>query len=262
MVQDYWYLNEWTVKNNYPLPLILYIIKNIRTKVFIKLDLRQGYDNVRIKKENKWKAAFTIPEGLFEPKNIIFGLKNLPSILQTIMNELLRDLINSRKVEIFIDNVMVGTESKEEHDELVEEILRRMEENDFYVKPENCKQQVRKVDFLGVVIRLEGIRIEEEKVKAVLDQPVSKSIKDIQKFLGLENYYRRFVNFFVKIARPLHKLIRKKQIQEREIRQEKSFEALKEIHNGISHTIFGQKDENGGECIGLCYRRSIVNRVQ
>jgi len=99
MVQDYWYLNEWTVKNNYPLLLISDII-NIRTKMFIKLDLRWRYDNIRIQGENKWKVVFTTPEGLFEPTIMFFELKNSPAILQTIMNELLRDLINSRKVDV------------------------------------------------------------------------------------------------------------------------------------------------------------------
>ena len=127
------------------------------------------------------------------------------------MNELLRNLINIGKVAAFIDDVMVGTESKEEHDELVEEILRRMEENDLYMKLEKCKWKIREVDFLGVVIVPEGIKIEEEKVKAVLDWLVSKLVKDVQKFLKLANYYRRFVMGFAKIARLLHKLTKKKQ---------------------------------------------------
>ena len=80
MVQDYWYLNEWTVKNNYPLPLILDIIKNIGTKkVFTKMNLRWRYNNIRIKKEDKWKAAFTTPEGSFEPTIMFFGLTNSPA---------------------------------------------------------------------------------------------------------------------------------------------------------------------------------------
>ena len=103
MVQDYWYLNKQMVKNNYPLLLISDIIKNIRTKkVFIKLDLRWGYNNVRIKEENKWKVAFTTPEGLFEPTVMFFGLTNSPATFQAIINKLLRDLINTEKVGSFI----------------------------------------------------------------------------------------------------------------------------------------------------------------
>jgi len=140
MVQDYWYLNEWTVKNNYLLPLILDIIKNIGTKkVFTKMDLRWGYNNVRIKEGDKWKVAFTSLEGLFEPTVMFFRLTNSPATFQAMMNKLLRDLINTGKVAVFIDDVIVGTEDEERHDELVAEIIKMLEENDLYVKLEKCK---------------------------------------------------------------------------------------------------------------------------
>jgi len=121
---------------------------------------------------------------------MFFGLTNLPAIFQAIMNELLRDLINTEKVAAFIDNVIVGTEDEEKHNDLVAEIIKRLEENDLYVKPEKCKWKVRKVEFLGVVIGPEGIKMEEEKVKGVLDWPTPKCVKNVQKFLGLVNYYR------------------------------------------------------------------------
>ena len=109
------------------------------------------------------------------------------------MNELLRDLINTGKVAAFIDNVIVGTETEEGHDELVAEVIKRLEKNNLYVKPEKCKWKVREVEFLGVVIGPEGIRMEEVKVKGVLDWLTPKCVKDVQKFLGLANYYRRFI---------------------------------------------------------------------
>jgi len=128
-----------------------------------------------------------------------------------MINELLRDLINTGKIESFIDNMLVETKSKEGHDELVEEILRRIEENDLYMKLEKYKWKVREMNFLGVVIRPERIKMEEEKVKAVLDWLVSKSVKNVKKFLGLSNYYKRFVKEFAKIVRLLHELTRKEQ---------------------------------------------------
>ena len=106
------------------------------------------------------------------------------------MNELLRDLINTGKVAAFIDDVIVRTETEEGHDELVVEIIKRLEENDLYVKLEKCKWKVREVGFLGVVIEPEGIKMEEEKVKGVLDWLTPQCVKDVQKFLGLANYYR------------------------------------------------------------------------
>jgi len=180
MVQDYRYLNEWTIKNNYPLPLISDVLENIRTKkVFTKMDLRWGYNNVRIKEGDEWKAAFTTPEGSFEPTVMFFGLTNSPATFQAMINELLRDLTNTGKVAVFIDDVIVGMETEEGNDELVAEVIKRLEENDLYVKQEKCKWKVREVDFLGVVIGPEGIKMEKEKVKKVLEWPTPKCVKDI-----------------------------------------------------------------------------------
>jgi len=140
MVQDYKYLNEWTVKNNYPLPLISDVLENIGTKkLFTKMDLRWGYNNVRIKEGDEWKAAFTTPEGSFELTVMFFGLTNSPATFQVMMNKLLRDLINTGKVAVFIDDVIVGMETEVGHDELVAEVIKRLEKNDLYVKPEKCK---------------------------------------------------------------------------------------------------------------------------
>jgi len=112
-------------------------LENIGTKkVFTKMDVRWGYNNVRIKEGDEWKAAFTTPEGSFKPMVMFFELKNSPVTFQAMMNKLLRDLINTGKVVAFIDNVIVGTETEEEHDELVAEVIRRLEENNLYVKPE------------------------------------------------------------------------------------------------------------------------------
>jgi len=145
MVQDYKYLNEWTIKNNYPLPLISDVLENIgMKKVFTKMDLRWEYNNVRIKEGDEWKAVFTTPEGSFEPTVMFFGLTNLPATFQAMMNKLLRDLINTGKVAAFINDVIIRMETEEGHDEIVAEVIRRLEENDLYVKPEKCKWKVRK----------------------------------------------------------------------------------------------------------------------
>ena len=210
MVQDYRYLNEWTIKNNYPLSLILDILENIgMKKLFTKMDLRWGYNNMRIKEGDEWKAVFTMPEGSFELTVMFFRLTNSPATFQAMMNELLRDLINTGKMAVFIDDVIVGMETEEGHDELVAEVIKRLEENDLYVKPEKCKWKVKKVEFLGVVIGPEGIKMEKEKVKGVLEWLIPKCVKDIQKFLGLANYYRRFIENFAAIARLLHDLVKK-----------------------------------------------------
>ena len=144
---------------------------------------------MRIKKKNEWKTAFATPEGSFEPMVMFFGLTNSPAMFQTMMNKLLRDLINTEKVAAFINDVIVRMETEERHDKIVVEVIRRLKENNLYVKLEKCKWKVRKVGFLGVVIGPEGIKIEREKVKGVLEWLTSKCVNDVQKFLGLVNYY-------------------------------------------------------------------------
>ena len=127
------------------------------------------------------------------------------------MNKLLRDLINTDKVVAFIDDMIVGIEDEEGHDELVAEIIKRLEENDLYMKPEKYKWKVREVGFLRVVIGPDRIKMEEEKMKGILDWPTLKCVKDVQKFLGLTNYYRQFIEGFTSIARPLHDIVKKDQ---------------------------------------------------
>ena len=158
--------------------------------MFTKMDLCWGYNNVRIKERDEWKAAFSMPEGSFEPTVMFFGLTNSPAMFQAMMNDLLRDLVVEEKVAVFIDDVMIVTETEEGHDEIVEEVLRRLEENDIFVKPEKCVWKVREVGFLGVIIGENGVRMEKEKVQRVIEWPVPKSMKDVQKFLWLANYYR------------------------------------------------------------------------
>ena len=121
-----------------------------------------------------------------------------------MINDLLRDLVVEEKVAVFVDDVMVVTETEKGHDEIVEEVLRRLEENDLFVKPEKCVWKVREVGFLEVIIGEDRVRMEKEKVQGVIEWLVSKSVKDVQKFLGLANYYKQFVKNFAKIARPLH----------------------------------------------------------
>ena len=145
-----------------------------------------------------------------------------------MINELLRDLINTGKVAVFIDNVIVRTEMEEGHNELVAEVIRRLEENNLYVKPEKYKLKVREVGFLGVVIEPDGIKMEEEKVKEVLEWPIPKYVKEVQKFLGLANYYHQFIEGFASVVRPLHDMVKKNKKWDWTERQEKMFRKLKD----------------------------------
>jgi len=147
--------------------------------------------------------------GFFEPTVMFFGMINSPATFQAMMNEILRDLINEGKVAAFVNDILVGTKTEKGHDKIVEEILRRLEENDLYIKPEKCMWKVRKIEFLGVVIGPNRIEMEKEKVDGVLSWPEAKNMKDIMKFLGLVNHYRGFIKVFVQVARPMNILTRK-----------------------------------------------------
>jgi len=142
---------------------------------------------------------------------MFFGMTNSPATFQGMMNEILKDMINERKVAVFMDNVLVRTKTEEGHDEIVEEVLRRLEENNLYVKPEKCAWKVQKVNFLEVVMGQGKIEIKEDKVTKVLNWSVPKTVRDVRKTLDLANYYRQFVKNFAKIARPLNNLTRKKE---------------------------------------------------
>jgi len=147
--------------------------------------------------------------GSFELIVMFFGMTNSPATFQAMMNEIMRDMINEGKVTAFMDDVLVGTETEEEYDEIVEEVLRRLEENNLYVKLKKYTWKVRKIGFLGVVIGPNGIEIEREKVNGVLSWLEPKNVKDVRKFLGLANYYQRFIKDFAQVARLINTLMRK-----------------------------------------------------
>ena len=191
MVMDYHRLNKQTVKNNYPLLLITDLVDSMGNKrVFTEMDLQWGYNNMRIEEGNKWKVAFTIHVGLYKLVVMFFRMTNSPAMFQGMMNKILRDMINKGKVAAFVDNVLIEIETEKGHNELVEEVLKQLEENDLYVKPEKYAWKVQKVNFLGVVMGQGKIEIEKDKVAGVLNWPIPKMVRDVRKFLGLTNYYR------------------------------------------------------------------------
>ena len=174
------------------------------------------------------KTVFSIPESTFEPMVMFFGLTNLLATFQTIMNDLLRDMIEAGNVAVFINDVMVEIEIEKGHNEIVKEVLKRIAENDLFIKPEKHVWKVKEVGFLGVVIGLDRVKMEKEKVQRVVDWPVPRNVKDVQKFLGLANYYRQFVKDFTRVAKPLHEMMRKDVKWNWEEMQQKTFQELKE----------------------------------
>ena len=209
MVVDYRKLNEITVKNRYPLPLTMELVDALqKAKVFTTLDLRWGYHNVRIKEGDEWKAAFRTRQGHFEPTVMTFGLTNAPATFQHMMNDIFKDLIGVYVI-IYLDDLLIFSEDESEHEEHVKEVLRRLRENDLFCKPEKCKFRQREVEYLGLRVSQGCVAMDPAKVQAVLDWPAPRKVKEVQAFIGFANFYRRFIQDFSRVIRPLTRLVKK-----------------------------------------------------
>ena len=136
-------------------------------------------------------------------------------------------MIDQGVVVVYIDDILIFTKTEEEHDKIVEEVLKRLEENDLFLKPEKCVFKEKEIEFLGLYITEEGVKMDEVKVNAITEWPVPKKVKDVQSFLGLANFYWRFIEGFSKIATPLNKLIRENQPWEWMDQQQTAFDTLK-----------------------------------
>jgi hypothetical protein len=189
-VQDYRKLNEQSIKNRYPLPLINELVSKLTgSKYFTKMDIRWGYNNIRMAEGSEALGAFLTNRGLFEPLVMFFGLTNSPATFQTAMETIFRDLINLGKVIVYIDDILVYTESLEEHREIVLEVLRRLRENQFYLKPEKCEFERQRIEYLGLIITPDHIEMDPKKISGVTDWPTPKRKRDVQSFLGFANFY-------------------------------------------------------------------------
>ncbi|GLB35706.1 putative retrotransposable element tf2 155 kda protein type 1-like [Lyophyllum shimeji] len=210
LVQDYRALNAITVKNRYPLPLISELINNLRgARYFTKLDVRWGYNNVRIKEGDEWKAAFRTNRGLFEPLVMFFGLTNSPATFQTMMNDIFRDLIAQGVVCVYLDDILIYTKTLEEHRRITRIVLDRLREHRLFLKPEKCEFERTEIEYLGLIISHGTASMDPVKVAGVAEWPVPKNKKEVQSFLGFTNFYRRFIRDFSHHARPLFDLTAK-----------------------------------------------------
>lgn len=208
---DYRGLNEITIKNRAPLPLIeeqLFLLRN--ATIYTKLDLKAAYNLVRIAEGDKWKTAFGTQLGLYEYLVMPFGLANAPAQFQSLVNTIYRDIIGVYVV-VYLDDFLIFSQSKEEHVEHVREVLRRLKAHRLFAKISKCSFHTDAVEFLGYIIKPTGIEMDQEKVKTIKEWPMPESIHNIQRFLGFANFYRRFVSHFARIARPLTSLVKPKE---------------------------------------------------
>lgn len=203
---DYRGLNDITVKNRYPLPLISSAFELLQgAHIFTKLDLRNAYHLVRIRDGDEWKTAFNTPCGHYEYLVMPFGLTNAPAVFQSMINDVLRDMLNTF-VFVYLDDILIFSQTREEHVDHVRRVLQRLLQHQLFVKAEKCEFHQTTVSFLGLVISPGLIKMDPEKVKAVLNWPVPTDRKQLQRFLGFANFYRRFIRNYSQVAAPLHAL--------------------------------------------------------
>ena len=204
------------------------MIKPKGSKYFTKLDLRWGYNNVRIKEGNEWKAAFITNRGLFEPTVMFFGLQNSPATFQAMMDDYSQEYIDEGWIVIYMDNILIHVQNKEDLQKKMSRVLAKLKEHNLYLKLEKCKFAQEKVEFLGIIITKDMIMMEPLKLASIRDWPVPTTVKQVCSFLGFGNFYHRFIFGFAHIAWPLHNLMRQSKIWEWTTKCQTAFELLKE----------------------------------
>ncbi len=191
------------MKNTYPLPLMSSAFERLQgASFFTKLDIRNTYHLVRIREGDEWKTAFNTPRGHFEYCVLPFGLSNAPVVFQALVNDVLKDTVD-QFIYVYLDDILIFSHSLQEHVQHVRRVLQRLLENGLFVKAEKCFFHAQSVPFLGYVVSAEGVCMDSDKVQAVVNWPTPDSRKALQRFLGVANFYRRFIRNFSQLAAPL-----------------------------------------------------------
>lgn len=224
---DYRSLNDITIKDRYPLPRIDELRDRLSgARFFTKLDLRDGYHLIRIKEGHEWKTAFRTRYGLYEYLVMPFGLTNAPATFQALVNHVLREYLD-RFCTAYLDDILIYSETLEEHKEHVSKVLQKLLEYSLSVKPEKCTFHAQKVKFLGFIIEPGKVVMDPRKVEDILKWPEPRNVKEVQAFLGFANFYRRFIERYSHIADPLIRLTRKDTSFAWKEPQQEAFDQLK-----------------------------------
>jgi hypothetical protein len=233
-VQDYRIINKYTIKDNAPLPNMKEDIAALaNAHIFTTFDIRWGYNNVRIKDGDQWKAAFKTCFGVYEPMVMYFGLTNSPATFQTMMNHIFRPLIDRHAllgttIRVYMDDIIIGTSSSiADHTAAVHDVLDLLAEHDLFVKLSKCRFHVPRVNYLGVILEEGVTRMDPIKIAGIKDWPIPKKVKDVRSFLGFCNFYRSFIRGFAHLARPLNLLTRKDAIWQWGDKEQTAFDTLK-----------------------------------
>jgi hypothetical protein len=229
LVVDYRRINEATIKNHYPLPLMQDTLMNLsRTKWFTKLDIRGAYNLIHMAEGEEWKATFYTRYGLFESLVMPFGLSNAPATFQNFINDVLAPYID-QFCTMYLDDTLIYSDTFEEHQEHVNLVLEAFEKAGLHLKPGKCEFYHQEVKYLHLIICMEGIKMDPEKITAVQDWEAPRNLKDIRVFLGFANFYHRFVQNYSKIIQPLTLLTRKGVTFVWKEEQQKAFDDLKNM---------------------------------
>ena len=223
---DYRALNQVTVKNRYPLPLIHELLDRLQgATIFTKLDLRGAYNLIRIADGHEWKTAFRTRYGLFEYLVMPFGLTNAPATFQAFLNSIFTAELDIFLV-IYLDDLLIFSKSSECHIKHVSIVLQKLLDNSLYLKPEKCSFHADRVEFLGYEISPNGVSMSPSKISSIREWPIPRSIKEVQAFLGFANFYRRFVPKYSHVTNPLTCLLKKDASFSWDKPQTQAFESL------------------------------------
>lgn len=279
-VVDYRALNRITKRNNAPIPRSDEMFDRIGgAKYFSRLDLKTGFHQIRVRNEDIEKTAFNTKYGQFEYLVMPMGACNSPATFQTLMNQIFHDCIDDFMV-VYIDDLLIFSKDRESHYAHLEKVLSRLRDHELYVSPKKCEFMKTEIDFLGLVIGRNGIRVDDRKVEILRTWPRPNSLTDLRSFLGLLQFFRRFIPDFAKVASPLTNLLKKdKGLRFWNESCDEAFETLKTAitnapilvapdwskpfrgHVDASQTAIGgtltQRDENGMDRVISFYSKKL-----
>lgn len=224
---DYRGLNEITIKNKYPIPMIRETLHHLtNARFYTKLDLVAAFNTLRVREGDEWLTAFNTRYGLYESLVMPFGLSNAPSTFQAFINKILNPYLDVF-CTAYIDDILIYSNTLKEHKKHVQIVHELLHANDLHLDVKKCEFAVREVTYLGLIIGEDGVRMDPAKIACIVDWNSPRHIRDVQGFLGFSNFYRRFINDFSSIVVPLVELTKKDTVWDWSSRCETAFQSLK-----------------------------------
>jgi hypothetical protein len=249
---DFRQLNKYTIKNKYPLTQIDDLSDQLRgEKIFSKIDLREGYHQVRIKEEDIHKTTFRTRYGHYEFVVVAFGLTNAPVVFMCLMNDIFRNYLD-KFVIVFLHDILIYSKSEEEHEHHLRLVLQVLREHQLYAKLSKCYFYQKKIHYLGHIISERGITVDPENIEAIRGWPTPKNVSNVRSFMGLAGYYRRFIVGFSKISHPITSLQKKGTKFEWTLKCENNFNLLKELLTSAPVLKIVDPNESFVVCTDAC----------